>query len=551
MVDSAEVQRLAKQNKSQRAIAEELGVSRHAVRKAMSPNVDRRLTEVAITGTKGRISQERPQSMSGALVDRALSVMVGGEGRDGLDSKLLDVDAIGRLPLRKIIDIAVNTSPEIDRALWDFLRMAVPGYEIKVFTPGTREEDERATEYIRNFREYLKWKYGDESVIYRRMLAGAWMRGAMVVEVVMDDLGREAIDIATPDPGLFSFKLIDGDWHIGQQQGSDWIPMDRPTFRHVQIDPRPGRPEGRAPVGSALFPALFLLGLMQDLRRVIANQGYPRLDVSVDAERLAKLFKESISSAYDFDAELGSMIGIIRDNLADVGPGDAFVHGSFVEMNAPIGAIGTELAAIESIIAGLERMIVRGAKTDILSFAITDGAGESQSNRQWEMKVQSVKALQHPAEILLETAYEMIAQAAGFLVEVEFRFAEIRATEELRDQQTQQIRQTNVLEMLDRGFLTPNEASLEMLGYVSEAVEETFENPDGSAVAEAPEEDTTEDDPNAPDTDALGLDGEQSARVLPIAPTTVTVSTVDEINAVRAFDDDQPAFAGLLDANPS
>lgn len=48
----------------------------------------------------------------------------------------------------------------------------------------------------------------------------------------------------------------------------------------------------RAPVGSALFPALFLLGLMQDLRRVIANQGYPRLDVSVAVDRLVVLVRE-------------------------------------------------------------------------------------------------------------------------------------------------------------------------------------------------------------------------------------------------------------------
>lgn len=543
------------------------GVTEHQVRRVA---VEMRMTsgdtqtrapsDVILSGLKGRQSQDRPGKTGlNGLVERLT-------GRDagelvGVEGRLLDAGSIEAMPIRKLIDIAVGASPEINRAKWDFLRMFSSGYEVEVFKAGTETPDEQGKKLLQGFRDRLEWKHGDESSIYLRLGTAAFMRGGMVMELVMDDAGREPVDIATPDPAAFSFRLIDGDWVLGQQQGSDWVPMDRPTFRHIQLDPKPGRPEGSAPVSSALFPALFLLGLMQDLRRVIANQGYPRLDVSIDLQTLADLIEgtngkpQLFDSATDLSELLEDTARVVNAALLNMEPGDNFVHGSHYTINQPVGAIG-DLTGIDSVINALERMASRALKTSPAFFGITEGASESTANRQWEQLVNGVESVQRPAEKLIESIHEMALQAMGRACTVKFRFAKIRATEELRDEQTRTAKIANVQALLDMGFMTPNQAAQELTGDISPAVELTYEDPDGSAAGmlepEPPENDT-------PSTDALGLDGENAIRpahlrrmkrILPVVPTNTSVSTEDEKAASAEFDDILAAMAGMLEADP-
>lgn len=546
---------------SQRRIAIDLGVTRHRVSTVLRQGGELHqrapIDGASAKGLAGRVSRDTAGrgklSSFGGLIDSKVTESIA--SRAGIDSKLLSPNSIKDIPFDKLCELITEASPEAGKALWDYLRMAANGYEITAYKPGPGKDPyDEAQARLNQFREHLRWEHGDESVIYRRLFIAAWIRGGMIGELVMDERGREPVDIATPDPANFGFRYRDGKWRIGQWQDNEWVEMDRVTFRHVQIDPRPGKPHGVAPVANALFPCLFLLGLYQDLRRVIANQGYPRLDIEIDTEALATLADpEELKTPEEWDQFLSEFTGIIANAVDNMGPGDAYAHASFVKMNAPIGAIGSELASISSIIEGLERMVIRGLKATPLMMAIDKGVSEANANRQWEMWVETVKAIQKPAEILIETLYELALQAYGIIADVEVRFATIRAAEAFRDAQTQKLEIENAGALQDRGWLTPREAAFKATGEESDAIDATYdENADGSASIGSGDDTagSVTDPPPEPDDDEQG--DERLVRigeVIPPVPTTVNVGQGDELEAMRRFDEIEDDYAGLLEAS--
>jgi hypothetical protein len=51
----------------------------------------------------------------------------------------LDQHTFERMPAHRVLELMCDLSPDISRALWDWLRMCNPGWQCKVYTPGTKE----------------------------------------------------------------------------------------------------------------------------------------------------------------------------------------------------------------------------------------------------------------------------------------------------------------------------------------------------------------------------------------------------------------------------
>jgi hypothetical protein len=394
----------------------------------------------------------------------------------------------------------------------------------------------------------------------------------MVAELVLDDQFT-AVDLATPDPATIKFRRKRDDvlgvvWEMGQWQNNEWVPLDRPTIRYIPIDPMPGKPYGRSPMMPALFPALFLLGFYQDLKRVIANQGYPRIDIAVKVEPIYKLLtggdpkKEAELSPEKVQSVLKNLTDSTIAAFNSVKPGDTYIHPDLVEVNQPVGAMGANsLGMVQSIIESLERMCIRGIKTISLLFGVADGVGEANANRQWEIHVAGIKNVQHLAENLIESEYEILLQAAGFMADVEMRFAELRAAEEFRDQQTLTAKIANYMQLMDRGMITPNAAAEELLGYVSDAVALSYDDPDGSAVPlgePEPEPTPTGGNDDGTGTSTDGAEEDENTTALSRMRTQrdgtagdadsepIRETEIDE--AIAWFDTEEPEYAGILEA---
>lgn len=369
----------------------------------------------------------------------------------------------------RLLEMLADLSPEVSRALWDFLRMCNPGHTLKTFLPGTTEPNKRAQAAVEAFIDLLNDRHATFGVIVGRIFMGAFVRGALCCELVLDKRGKAPVDLATPDPASIRFQQRqDPDrgpvWLPGQWQNGKFVSLDRPTFRYMPIDPFFGTPYGRPMAAPALFTTLFLLGLLHDLKRVIQQQGYPRLDLAIDTAALVEMAPHIMSDAAAFQNFTTDIVRQVETAYSALKPDDAYIHTDVVKVNGPVGTVGGELRGIESLITALERMAVRALKTMPLMMGITDSIGDVQSNRQWEIHVAGIKSIQHYAETILERLFTLALEAQGIQAKVEFRFAELRAAERMRDAQSEAMEIANEKAKRDEGWQSQDEASVKITG---------------------------------------------------------------------------------------
>ncbi|MGE0539737.1 MAG: hypothetical protein AB7R89_06125 [Dehalococcoidia bacterium] len=439
-----------------------------------------------VAGMGGRLSVDTQETVFGT--PRVIRPPLDAEGRWRLQE--LDSETLSRIAPADLLPLLSDLSPEISRALWDWLRLANPGWECTALRPGSDDPDPAAQAVLNTLLGRLTEYYGAVDVVLARLNIGAMLRGAFMAELVLDANGREAVDLATPDPATARFEQridpVRGQiWQLGQWQGlKGFVPLDRPTIRYIPIDPLPGSPHGRAMAAPALFAALFLIGMLHDLKRVVQQQGYPRYDIAVVMERLKEMMPLNLEGDPDaLKAWIDEVIAEIEKAYAKLQPDDAFIHLDVAEMGRPVGTVdSSSLGAIDGLIEMLERMSVRALKTTPLLMGSTEGTSEANANRQWEAHLQSVKAFQHLSEQLLEYLLGIALQVQGIQARVQWRYAENRASEMHRDALTEAVQIDNAIRKYLYGWATHEESSLAITGH-EPAADEPLALPSGIAAA--------------------------------------------------------------------
>lgn len=508
----------------------------------------------------GRLSQDETRGLGGF----GLQVIIPPPGEDkDWSMEGLGRDAFRNLKPAQLVSRLVRLSPEFGRAAFDFLRLANPGWEVTAYRRGSTEDpDDRAQAAIDAFMAHLADRHGSADVPINRLLFGMWLRGACFVELVLSKSGREPLDLATPDPYSVRFRLDEDPeygqvWVLGQRQGVGFVPLNRETVRYVPVDPLPGSPYGVAPAGPGLFPAVFLLTFLHDLRRVVAQQGMPRLDIKILTDRLlANLTPQQKNNPQAVRELVTAAVDLVAKAYADLDPDQAYVHTDDIEMGKPIGTVGDDLlGGVGGIVETIERMNVRGLKTMPLLFGITDAVSEANANRQWEIHAAGIKAIQHLAETPLSRLLTLALEVQGIAANVEFRFSELRSAEELRDAQTLNQKLVNAETMERLGYESHEGASLYATGHeppedAEPAAEEEPEQ-DPEDVAESDAADVVPE----PGADRTELAAETRAPIDPVGeaptselPETVAVDGRDVAEAVRTWDNAMPDLAGLLNA---
>jgi hypothetical protein len=424
----------------------------------------------------GRTTIDRPEDS----FNTALSKFVRFHGDDTYwRGYKLDPASLERIPMRKLMEILAEVSPDVSRALWDFILFMNPGWEWKAYKPGTETVDRRATEALEAFYKNLHGPYTvshvvPADVVIGSLIMGPAMRGGIFAELVLDQNAAMPLEIATPDPVTIEFdRAEDSDrglrWKLVQLQNGQWVELDRPTIWYVPIHPFPGSPKGRALFSPAVFTTLFLIGLMHDLRRVISQQGYPRLDIELQYDKLKSLMPEGTEGDLDlFLAWEAALIKAVQDHYRALKPDDAFIHGNTSKINNPVGTVNAkDMGAVEGIITALERMSVRALKTMPLLFGINEATSETHANRQWEIHVAGIKSMQHLVEFVMESIGDIALQVQGIQAVTKFKFAELRAAELLRDAQVETLNIANAARKRDEGWVTQDEAATSITGHVA------------------------------------------------------------------------------------
>lgn len=382
----------------------------------------------------------------------------------------LDTDMIGLMDVRQLTDGLADLSPEISKAIWDFLRLCNPGWDIRVTRPNSQTVYKEGERRMAAFLDSLDNDYGSVDVIFNRMFLAGFLRGAFFAELVLEG-GRMPVDLATPDPFFARFRSVAHQvrgkvWELGQFQQGRWVGLEYDNIGYLAIDPFPGSPYGRPLVSPALFSALFLLGLLRDLRRVVAQQGYPRIDISVMMEQLLAMMPvDQRDDQAEVDKWISGAIGQVQEAYESLEPDDAYIHADFITVNRPVGAMDSQsLGAVDGLLRSIDRIVIRALKTMPLLMGSNEATSETHANRQWEIQAAGIRSLQKSAERLLGRLLTVGLQAQGLQGKVYVDFKEIRESEALRDAQTEALRIDNTIKKYNAGWIDQNQASQEITG---------------------------------------------------------------------------------------
>lgn len=416
----------------------------------------------------GRVSTDSPWQFFGGYP----FVLPPDEINEGWRVVNLDAATIRGMSAPRLLRVLADLSPDVSRSLWDFLRLVNPGFEATATYPNSDRRHPQGQRALDAWTKSLQTLYGSMDVVIGRLHFGAFLRGALMAELVLDEQGRYPIDFATPDPSTARFRRTNDPvrgqiWELGQFQKSRWVLLDRPTIKYVPVDPAPGVPYGRSPAAPALFNSLFLLGLLGDLRRTVAQQGYPRYDLLINLEQLALLAGPSIKADPEawkrFVDATTEAVSVAYNQLE---PDSAFVHTDMVEVRPPTGAVSSDvLRGVSELIQVLERQLARALKSMPLLMGMVDGSSEANANRQWEIQAAGVKSVQHLSESLLSDLGTLMLNAQGINAECTWRFAELRAAELYRDAMTKALMVDTATKTYLMGWDSQESASLEATGH--------------------------------------------------------------------------------------
>jgi len=469
----------------------------------------------------------------------------------------IDDIAFGRYSAEKIVSLLIDLSPDASRGLWDYLRLTNPDWTCKATLLGGKGEPHpQAQKALDAYFETLADIYGTPDLVWTRLFAGMFLRGAYFGELVLDEAGRMPIDFGTPDPMTARYYRLPDPvrgtkWQLAQMQAGKIQILDRPTVRYVPIDPVPGSPYGRSIIAPALFSAVFLLLILHDLRRVVAQQGWPRLDVTVDVQKL----KDQIPLDKRNDPK--ALKQWTRDTIADVErgiaalqPDDTYVHTEAIVMNRPVGAVdSSSLGAIDPLIRGLERMISRGIKSMPFLMGLSESSTESQALRQFESFSQSIRSQQRLHSWTTARLLKQGLQAQGIQADVLFEFGEVRGSEEQRDAQTFMLRLANAKSAYYQGFWSQDQAAAYATDSPSDQSEprliESTEQPFAAVGAlDGAVSDGAAVNPDKPRSTNVRKQRGAGSR----ASDSGELTKEEQEGTVKSFDELFPDYAGLLEA---
>ena len=361
-----------------------------------------------------------------------------------LDSKTLD-----KIDQFDLMDLLADLSPEMSKAVWDFLRFCNAGWEIRAYRPSSRirktiDENGQVIDNRRRFPgaeraaqliiQRLNELYGAADVLMNQTILSIFLRGSFLIEGVLAEDQRTTVDVAIVDPKAIQFKE-DNDplrgeiYRLGQFQNGNFVFLDEdPTICYVPLDPFPGKPPyGRAMASAGLFASMFLLRVLHDMLRVIQQQGYIRPDVSINAkewqERQSATLRQDPTALGDAFAAHRKSIETIFKNLK---PDDTFVHDDTVTINRALGSLDARaIGQVGQLLQALERFATRAFKTVSLNMGSVQSTSETQVRWEWHVYKRSIQSVQQRLSQGWGHLISNLLQAQGIIADVELAFVKI------------------------------------------------------------------------------------------------------------------------------
>jgi hypothetical protein len=378
---------------------------------------------------------------------------------------------------RQVIRDLAASNPDLAAALNAYLRTAITDSYTAVAknVDGTFNREATALvqqiltrfdvlgNYDDGFSGVNSMRSNSESLVKELLLTGA-----MSLELVLDKarLPRTLAPISTTQ---IQFKADDKWLKPVQVVGGEEIDLDIPTFFYCAIDQDLLQPYASSPFEPAIQPVLFSVDFMNDLRRIVKRAVHPRISVTIDEEKFRKTIPPEILPDPDkLTAYMNNVKSSIESQVNDLQPEDAVVMFDAIKLeylSRGNESFGDEVKVLQDL---ANSKMTTGAKA--LPSILGHGTGSQNiASSETLLFMKNAAGVQAKLNEIYSKALTLAARLFGEDVYVEFKYASIDLRPESELEAFRVMRQSRVLEQLSYGFITDDDASIQLTGQLTPA----------------------------------------------------------------------------------
>jgi hypothetical protein len=381
---------------------------------------------------------------------------------------------------RQIIRDFAASSPDLSAAVNAYLRTAITAHYTAVAKnmDGTfnREATALLQQLLTRFdvvQDYEDGFSGTNSMRSNSESLGKelMLYGACSLELVLgkDRLPRTLQPVSTSQISFFPDKS--GKWLSPKQllSGTE-IDLDIPTFFYTALDQDLLEPYASSPLEPALQMVLFSTEFMNDLRRIVKRAVHPRMTVKLDEEKFKKnIPPEALADTKKLAEYMAATIADIETKINTLNPEDVLVYfdtlGVDLLNNGNI-SLDAEYKTLNGIV---DAKMTTGAKA--LPSILGHGSGSQNiaSSETLLFMKNAAGSVQEKLNEIYSRALTLAVRLFGEDVYVEFRYAPIDLRPDAELEAFKVMRQSRTLELLSYGFITDDEASMQLTGQLTPA----------------------------------------------------------------------------------
>lgn len=273
---------------------------------------------------------------------------------------------------------------------------------------------------------------------------------------------------------IFSTRLLKYEENNGKLKpylvvNGENIYLDSPLVEITSLDQDPESAYSTSPFTAAIQPVLADLELANTLRRAFAKASLPRVAATIDQAK----WMESLPMDVKYDeiklkAAAEALVSSIQQELNGLQPEDALTVFDTVKVeHLSAGNISSHEAAKEQR-SMINARVSAGART--LPSILGRGESSSTASTEATLFLRSVEGIQEKINHCYSTHLTTGLRILGHDVIVSFKYAdpELRPKSELRSFVA--LHQSTILEQLSLGFISDEEAALELTGSLPSGV---------------------------------------------------------------------------------
>ena len=390
-----------------------------------------------------------------------------------------------------LIKTLVNSSPDLSRAHSDMQMYINTGFELT-----TTEDDTQAQAVLDSALQTMEKNKEPLSVKIDKMTSSMFLKGAIYAENIFGgEFGEEFVDIKVLDPFRVAYReeenSIRGQYTAwGEVRNGQFVEIDSDFVQYIPVNPLDDSPLGTPMVGSAIFPIVFLSGMLKSVRQIVESQAWPLGLITIDGE---KMIAGGSSDVDTLKEDIENLTKDIEQRFKGASLNEVFIYGAEVAYQIVSGMGKANLDAVEMLQKILDKWIVRALKQFPVVFGLAEGNSLStNAEQQLEAHAIFINALQSKIETLFSFFFTQILRNVGSMAMAILRLKRTNALLERYRAERMKIKSESIAIWVTNRWVTNQEARQLIRD------PESFDNLSDVLDAELPESLTVEE-PSEPD----------------------------------------------------